>query len=203
MVSQWRDSLLKFDFEVYQRHRRCPVHVSHSTQPFPVCLKCRHYHQHKHKFRPENSNPVWRQWCQSHHGNCSYKLCLFVHSPILPLSKWHSSAISFCHNALGINVLMPRTQKGNNLTFCSSLNARRQQGQEVCLWALSGVGVDVLMALWNQLCERSLCYSLIYTTQMPFLAFQNNCCAIPFYSTSLEEQWGIKRPVKPKMKIPV
>ncbi len=140
MHSQWRDCLLMFDFEVYQRHRRCPVHVSHSTWLFPVCLKCRLYHQHKHKFWPENSNPVWKQWCQSHHGNCSYKLCLFFHSPLLPLSMWHSSAISFCHNALGISVPMPRTQKGKNLTFRSAPNARWEQGQEVCLWALSGVG---------------------------------------------------------------
>ncbi len=32
-------------------------------------------------------------------------------------------------------------------------------------------GGVVLMALWNRLCERSLCHSLMYTIQMPFLTF--------------------------------
>lgn len=40
MHSQWRVYLLMFDSKVYQRHRRCPVHVSLSTWLFPVCLKC-------------------------------------------------------------------------------------------------------------------------------------------------------------------
>lgn len=139
--------------------------MSHPCQSFYMAISCLSkvlYHQHKHKFRPENSNPVWKQWCQSHHGNCSYKLCLFLHSPLLPLSMWHSSVISFCHNAQGINALVPRTQKGNNLTFCSTPNARRQQGQEVCLWVLSCVGGVVLMPLWKRLCEHWLCHSLIY-----------------------------------------
>ncbi len=179
------------DCEVHQPHRRCPVRVSHSTWLFPVCLKCRLYHQHKHVLARKLQS-CWKQWCQSHHGNCSYKWCLFFHSPLLPLSMWHPSVISFCHNALGINVPMPRTQKGKTLTFCSAPNARREQGQEVCLWALSGVGGVVLMALWNRLCERSLCHSLMYTIQMPFLAFWNSCCVIRFNSTPVEEQWRIK-----------
>ncbi len=139
MHSRWRACLLMFDCEVHQPHRRCPVRVSHSTWLFPVCLKCRLYRQHKHVLARKLQS-CWKQWCQSHHGNCSYKWCLFFHSPLLPLSMWHPSVISFCHNALGINVPMPRTQKGKTLTFCSAPNARREQGQEVCLWALSGVG---------------------------------------------------------------
>lgn len=168
--------------------------MSRPCQSFYMAISCLSkvlYHQHKHKFRPENSNPVWKQWCQSHHGNCSYKLCLFVHS-LLPLSMWHSSVISFCHNAQGINALVPRTQKGNNLTFCSAPNARRQQGQEVCLWVLSGGGL-----CWCH-CGSDWVNTVFVTHSfMPFLAFRSTYGILLMQnhwtcSEELKEQFGLK-----------
>jgi len=164
-----------FDSKVYQRHRRRPIHVSLSTRLFPVCLKCRLYHQHKHKYQPENSNPVWKQWCQSHHGNCSYKWCLFILlSSSAFVHVWHSSVISFCHNARASMLQCQGHRKGITWPFA----AHRMQEDRKVRRCVSGIWMAIVDAAVSDFVTYS-CHFFV------FWSFYGT----PFNEESLELQW--------------